>query len=120
MSVRWLAIAFAGELAALGLLGLVQVDRRVHRRDTAFGVNQWGYRSEMRVEREPGEIRVAILGGSAAFEAGVDVSDTFAGRPSKEAAATPSEQRESRGGQQAEGAAGQEAPDDDCPDLEGL
>ena len=40
-----------------------------------------------------------------------ELADTFAGRPSKEAAATPSEQRESRGGQQAEGAAGQEAPD---------
>jgi hypothetical protein len=76
MSGRTLGGLFLLELAFFGLLGCALVDRSVHQRETSLGVNQWGYRGEARAKKEPGEIRVALVGGSAAFEAGQRLSDT--------------------------------------------
>jgi len=70
MSGRALGLLFAVELALFAMLACALVDRSVHQRETAYGVNQWGYRGEARAKKEPGEIRVVVVGGSAAFEAG--------------------------------------------------
>lgn len=78
MTNRRLALLFALEILGFAFLALALADRRVHQRDPVFGVNQWGYRGEARGEREAGEIRVALVGGSAVYEAGVALEDTLA------------------------------------------
>ena len=77
---RRLAALLAVEIAVFAAVVLLLADRRMHQRDPGFGVNQWGYRDEARAEKEPVEMRVAVVGGSAAYEAGVAVKYTFAGR----------------------------------------
>lgn len=77
---RPLAVLFALELAAFAFLAMALLDRRLHQRDPVFGINQWGYRAEARGAKEPGEIRVALIGGSAAFEAGTPYHQTLAGQ----------------------------------------
>ncbi len=65
----------------LAVLTLALFDVRAHQRDPANGVNQWGYRSgEARLSKQPGEVRVAIVGGSAAFAAGSPFDRTVAGQ----------------------------------------
>lgn len=79
LTPRRLVLLFALDVAAIGALVLGQVDLRMHRRDPVYGVNQWGYRGEARGHKGPGpELRIAIVGGSAAFEAGTANPDTFA------------------------------------------
>lgn len=78
MTRRTLALIFTAELLAFALLTFALLDRHAHQRDPVFGFNQWGYRGEARAEREAGEIRVALIGGSAVYEAGVQHSDTLA------------------------------------------
>jgi hypothetical protein len=77
------------QLVALGLgleallsafLVFALLDRRAHESDTVHGFNQWGYRDEARGSKEPGEIRVALVGGSAAFERQLPAAQTLAGR----------------------------------------
>jgi len=77
MRRQTIAALFAVELVWFGCLVFALMDRRVHQRDPVLGVNQWGYRGEARAEREPGEIRVAIVGGSGAYDAGVELEDTL-------------------------------------------
>jgi hypothetical protein len=52
-------------------------DRRWHQNDTVYGVNQWGYRGEARGSKGQRELRIAILGGSAAFGRGLAVDQTL-------------------------------------------
>src|SRR4051812_32508290 len=78
MSRRTAAGLFVLEALWFGCLAFALADRRTHQRDPVFGVNQWGYRGEARAEREPGEIRVALIGGSAVYEPGVSLSDSMA------------------------------------------
>jgi len=84
---------FALELVVFGFLVFALLDRRAHLADPV-GVNQWGFRGEARGERLPGELRVALVGGSAAYEAATPHDDTMAmailnqlqefGRPSEQ------------------------------------
>jgi hypothetical protein len=78
MSGRVLAAIFTLEVVAFSCLGLALLDRRAHQQvQTAYGVNQWGYRDEPRGSKEPGERRVALVGGSSAFEAGLAQPETL-------------------------------------------
>lgn len=95
MTRRTLTCLFALEAAIFGVLVFALLDRRAHQADPSFGINQWGYRGEARAEREPGEIRIALIGGSAAHEAGTALGDTMGnqilyqleevGRPTRQA-----------------------------------
>ena len=78
LTPRTLASLFALEAAIFAFLAFALVDRRVHQMDPVYGVNQWGYRGAARGERQFGEIRVALLGGNAAFEPGMANGDTLA------------------------------------------
>jgi hypothetical protein len=75
---RTRGLLFAAEAIWLALLVFALADREAHRRETDFGLNQWGYRDIARARKEPGEMRIALVGGSAAFEAGTRASDTMA------------------------------------------
>jgi hypothetical protein len=78
LTSRALFVLFAAETAAFAFLAAALLDRHLHQRDRNYGVNQWGYREEARGSKRPGEFRVALIGGSAAFEAGVPVGQTLA------------------------------------------
>jgi hypothetical protein len=71
------ALLLAAEAAAFGCLAFALVDRHVHLA-SPDGVNQWGFRGEARGEREPDETRVALIGGSAAYEPAALHEDTMA------------------------------------------
>ena len=76
LTPRRIALLFALDLAVVGMFVLGLVDLR--RRDVDLGVNQWGYRGQARAEKGPGpELRVAVLGGSAAFETGMPWTQVF-------------------------------------------
>jgi hypothetical protein len=77
MTRRTVAIMFALESVVFAFLVFALLDRRAHRADPV-GVNQWGFRGEARGERQPGEIRVALVGGSAAYEVSTNHTDTMA------------------------------------------
>jgi hypothetical protein len=63
------AIAGATATAAAGLLA---VDVHLHSKyQTSAGFNVWGYRGPVVGRKQPGEYRVAMLGGSSAFGYGV-------------------------------------------------
>ena len=54
------------------LLGALGVDLYLHHRaEKSAGLNRWGYRGPVVGRKAPGEIRVAMLGGSTAFGYGV-------------------------------------------------
>lgn len=55
---------------ALVMLTAVRLDVRAHRRDGVYGINQWGHRGPARVAKRRGELRIAFVGGTAAFAAG--------------------------------------------------
>jgi hypothetical protein len=78
LSRRMTLALFALEALAFAFLVFALIDRRAHQADPANGINQWGYRGDARGERLAGEIRVALLGGSAAFEAGTILEETMA------------------------------------------
>lgn len=75
-----LVLLFAVEALLLAFLTFALLDRRAHLRDPIYGVNQWGYRHDAQGEKEPGERRVAIVGGSSAFESGQSFGLTLAGQ----------------------------------------
>ena len=77
---RTLMLYFAVEALLFGFLVFALLDRRARQRDQIDGVNQWGYRFEAHGSKEPGERRVAIVGGSSAFEGGNPYAGTLAGR----------------------------------------
>jgi hypothetical protein len=74
---RTLIVLFGLELLAFAFLVFALVDRRAHQADPT-GVNQWGFRGEARGERLDGELRVALVGGSAAYEAATHHDDSLA------------------------------------------
>jgi len=78
LTPRRIGLLFVLEAVAIALLILGLVDLRLHQRDSDRAVNQWGYRGEARAQKGAGEIRIAVVGGSAAFEVGSPLSDTFA------------------------------------------
>lgn len=80
MTRRRFTILLAVEMLAFAFLAFALLDRHAHQRDPIYGVNQWGYRDEARGSKEPGEIRVALVGGSGAFEADLPYTQTLAGQ----------------------------------------
>ena len=69
------------EAVAVALLSALILDIHLHRREeTTIGVNQWGFRGPLRTTQEPGVVRVAIVGGSAAFAADTMWWDTIPAR----------------------------------------
>ena len=69
-------IIFAFVAFAIGtsvtLLGLLGADLYVHHRaERSAGLNRWGYRGPVLGSKQPGEVRVAMLGGSTMFGYGV-------------------------------------------------
>jgi hypothetical protein len=77
MTRRTTIALFALEAVVFAVLVLALLDRRTHQADP-HGVNQWGFRGEARSEKVDGEIRVALVGGSAAYERPTSHSDTMA------------------------------------------
>ena len=77
MTRRTVGLVFALEAMVFAFVLFAQLDRRTHKADV-FGVNHWGFRGEARGERQPGEIRVALVGGSAAYESATNHEDTMA------------------------------------------
>jgi hypothetical protein len=77
---RLIVCALGLEALLFGFLAFALLDRRTHQADTTFDVNQWGYRDDARGMKERGEIRVALVGGSAAFERQLPAAQTLAGR----------------------------------------
>lgn len=66
----------AGQGVVVVLLVTALFDVRAHRRGNGtFGVNQWGYRGALRTVPHPG-VRLAVVGGSAAFAARTAWADT--------------------------------------------
>jgi hypothetical protein len=67
------ALAFTG---ALLLLLAADVFAHARTQDVA-GVNMWGYRGRPMSRKQPGEVRVAMLGGSTAFGWGLPASESI-------------------------------------------
>jgi hypothetical protein len=75
----WIIATLEG--AAVVLLSALILDIHLHRREeTTIGVNQWGFRGPLRTTQEPGVVRIAIVGGSAAFAADTMWWDTIPAR----------------------------------------
>ena len=70
---RWLFVAMAAAMAVLIMcVALLGIDIYLHSRfQKSAGVNIWGYRGPVVARKQPGELRVAFLGGSTAFGYGV-------------------------------------------------
>lgn len=69
-------VAFAAAAAAIAFLGgfaaLLAIDVYLHSKyERSAGVNVWGYRGPVVGRKQPGEYRIAMLGGSSAFGYGV-------------------------------------------------
>jgi len=76
-------IAFAAITVGLSLvvavaaLGVIDALLRGHYA-ASVGLNRWGYRGAVAGAKQPGERRVVVLGGSAAFGYGVSPADSIA------------------------------------------
>jgi hypothetical protein len=71
------SIAVAVSLAIAGA-GLLAADLYLHRKyEGVSAVNIWGYRGPAVGDKAPGERRIAVLGGSAAFGYGVTWTEAF-------------------------------------------
>src|SRR5262249_53717055 len=70
---RFVFAAVAVALAvAVPTLALLAVDVYLHRRfQTSAGYNVWGYRGPIAGRKQPGETRIVVTGGSAAYGYGV-------------------------------------------------
>jgi hypothetical protein len=80
VSVKRLAFAAgAAVLASLvAIASLLAVDLYLHKRtERSAGLNRWGYRGPVAGRKRPGEIRVAVLGGSTVFGYGVTWDQAF-------------------------------------------
>jgi len=67
-----LALLFALEAAGVAFFAFALLDVRARRAEALTGVNQWGFRGAAHVERNPHEVRVALVGGSAAFQVSIE------------------------------------------------
>jgi hypothetical protein len=69
------AVTLAAVLAVAGLFG---ADVYLHKRtERSAGLNMWGYRGPVAPRKRPGEIRVAVLGGSTVFGYGLTWDRAF-------------------------------------------
>ena len=63
------------EMVAIAAALIVSLDLREHGRVAPLGgVNEWGYRGPVARQRQPNEVRIAIVGGTRAFGWGVPAS----------------------------------------------
>ena len=71
--------AFTVSILLIGTMTLaLGVDIYLHRKfEKAAGLNIWGYRGPVVGSKQPGEIRVAVLGGSTALGYGLTWSEAF-------------------------------------------
>jgi hypothetical protein len=78
VTAKWLAAAFAGEVVVLAMVGLAALDIHAHKRvELLGGVNMWGYRGAVLHEKQPAEVRIAVVGGDLAFGWGVAADETL-------------------------------------------
>ena len=76
---RGVVLAAAVQAAAFACVAVVALDLYAHKRfDGIAGLNIWGYRGAVAHQKEPTEIRVAVVGGSRAFGLGSSSSWTIA------------------------------------------
>ncbi len=78
--VKYVVFAVCAMLLAcfVGLAGLLAADLYMHKRsERSAGLNRWGYRGPVAARKKPGEIRVAVLGGSTVFGYGVMWDEAF-------------------------------------------
>ena len=79
MTPRAVAAMLGAEIVLLAAIGLVALDMRAHKRVEALGgVNVWGYRGAVLHDKQPTEIRIAVVGGDLAFGWGVAADETLA------------------------------------------
>ena len=72
------AIAAMALASTVTMLGLLIVDVYLHGRyERSAGYNVWGYRGPRVPAKKPGELRIAMLGGSTAFGYGVNWEDAI-------------------------------------------
>jgi len=75
----FVAAALGAETVALVAALTLVVDFRAHRASEQLGgVNIWGYRGAVMLQKAPNEIRIAVVGGTLAFGWGVAASETLA------------------------------------------
>jgi hypothetical protein len=78
MMPRAVAAMLGAEVVLLAAIGLVALDMRAHKRVEALGgVNVWGYRGAVLHDKQPNEIRIAVVGGDLAFGWGVAADETL-------------------------------------------
>jgi GDSL-like Lipase/Acylhydrolase family len=86
----WFALGAAALGAILALSALLAVDLYAHHRfERRLLYNVWGFRGPTVGRKQPGEYRIAVLGGSAAYGFGVDWSESMASRLGERLAAQP-------------------------------
>lgn len=73
------AVVVAAQLLTIAAVLGVVLDQYAHKRTQSMaGVNSWGYRGAVMPQRVPGELRIAVVGGDAAFGWGVAPGETTA------------------------------------------
>src|SRR4051812_3978846 len=78
--LKYVAFAVCAALLAcvVGIAALLAADLYLHKRsERSAGLNRWGYRGPVVGRKQPGEIRVAVLGGSTVFGYGVMWDEAF-------------------------------------------
>ena len=69
---RLVLTALVVQCVVLGGIGLVALDLFAHKRvESVAGLNMWGYRGEVAAQKQPREIRIAVIGGTRAFGLGL-------------------------------------------------
>jgi hypothetical protein len=72
------ALATFALAGILGFGGLLALDVYLHSRtQNLAGVNVWGYRGPVIGKKKPGEVRIAVLGGSTAFGYGLPFNESW-------------------------------------------
>lgn len=75
---RW-RLAAAGVAAAGVVATMLVADTVVHARtDGTRGINRWGYRGPVMRHKQPGEVRIALVGGALAFGPAVEWNHSLA------------------------------------------
>jgi hypothetical protein len=76
---RWLGAALVVEALAIGAMLTMTADLIAHTHvEGQGGVNVWGYRGPVAHQRQPAEIRIAVVGGTRAFSWGGAASESLA------------------------------------------
>jgi len=76
---RLLIITFAGQAIVFAVVAVIALDLYAHKRlDSVAGRNIWGYRGAVAHQKQPREIRLAVVGGTRAFGLGMPASWTIA------------------------------------------